>query len=260
MQEAQANVNAVDIINTADSGHYLLVKREKMLAAYTPAAAAKLPSRDKDSDGYYFSWRYVLSTPAYNPQLVKADEAPKTWKDLLDPKWKGKMVSAHPSYSGNIVTWVAALTDLYKTDFLESLAQQDVMLVQSALDPVTKVSSGERAIAVNGSEYTFWGGKLKGDPIETIYPTDGVPIIPSPSGIAATAPHPNAAKLFQEYIFDAETQQMLVDDGQYTPNPDVKYPTGRKLMSDLKLLTVDENRLEKDAEQLKKAFTRAFGS
>jgi iron(III) transport system substrate-binding protein len=259
MQEAQAKVKAVDVIHSADAGHFVLLKSQKMLAQYRPASFAKYATDGSDPDGTYFAWRFVLATPAYNPDLIKAEDAPKTWKDLLDPKWKGKMVSAHPGYSGNILTWSAALIDLYKTDYLDSLAKQDVMLVQSALDPVTKVTAGERALAINGSEYTFWNAKKKGSPVEAIYPTDGVPLATSPSAIAADAPHPNAAKLFHEYIFDLEAQQSLVDAGQYSGHPDVTYPPDRKKLSDLKILTQDENKLEQNAEQLKRVFTKAFG-
>lgn len=260
MQESQANVHAADVIHTSDAGNFVDLKRQNLLMKYVPAAVDKYPPEFKDKDGFYFVWRSSMSVPAYNPKLVSAQDAPKTWQDLLDPKWKSKMVSAHPSYSGTIVTWAAAITSLYKTEYLDSLAKQDVMLVQSAADPVTKVTSGERPLAVNGTDYSYFIDKKKGNPVEPIYPTDGVPLVTSPSGIAADAPHPNAAKLFTEYVFDVEGQQALVDEGLYSGNPDVKYPADRKKLTDFKLVTTDDTKLQQQAEQLKKAFTNAFGS
>jgi len=260
MQEAQANVKAVDVIHTSDAGNFVELKEQNMIVKYAPSAVEKWGSNFKDKDGFYFAWRSSMAVPAHNPTIISAQEAPKSWQDLLDPKWKGKMVSAHPSYSGTIVTWQAAITDLYKNDYIEALAKQDVMLVQSAQDPVTKVTSGERPLAVNGTDYSYFNDKKKGNPVEVIYPSDGAPLITSPSAIASEAPHPNAAKLFTEYIFDLEAQQTLVDNGLYSGHPDAKYPSDRKKLSDLKLVTQEDTKLQKQAEELKKAFTRAFGS
>jgi iron(III) transport system substrate-binding protein len=162
MQEAQANVKAVDVIHTSDAGNFVDLKTQKMLLKYTPAASDKYAANFKDKDGYFFAWRSSLSVPGYNPKLVNAQDLPKTWQDLLDPKWKGKMVSAHPSYSGTIVTWAAAVTDLYKTDYFDALAKQEIMLVQSAADPVTKVTSGERQLAVNGTDYSYFHRQEEG--------------------------------------------------------------------------------------------------
>jgi iron(III) transport system substrate-binding protein len=260
MQEAQSNVKAVDVIHTSDAGNFVELKDQKMLLKYTPASVEKYASNFKGTDGYYFAWRSSMSVPAYNPKIINAQDTPKTWQDLLDPKWKGKMVSAHPSYSGTIVTWEAAITAAYKTDYLTALAKQDVMLVQSAADPVTKVSSGERPLAINGTDYSYFMDKKKGNPVEVIYPTDGSPLITSPSAIATDAPHPSAAKLFTEWLFDIEAQQVLVDNGLYSGHPDVKYAAERKKLSDLKLLTAEDTKLQQQAAELKKAFTQAFGS
>jgi iron(III) transport system substrate-binding protein len=260
LQEADASVKAVDVIHTSDAGNFVDLKARNLLAKYTPSAVERYPASFKNSDSFYFVWRSSMSVPAYNPKLLAAQDIPHSWQDLLDPRWKGKMVSAHPSYSGTIMTWEAAVTELYGSEFLDALAKQDVMLVQSAQDPVTKVTSGERPLAVNGTDYSYFVDKKKGNPVEAIYPTDGSPLVTSPSAVAADAPHPNAARLFTEYLFDLEAQQTLVDDGLYSGHPDVKYPADRKKLSDLKLITEADVKLQQQAEQLKKTFTQAFGA
>src|SRR5256885_2573446 len=153
MQELGANIKIADVVHTSDAGHFVLLKDKKLLAHYTPAGVEKFPAGFKDKDGYYFGLRATVNCIAYNSKLVPAAEAPKTWKDLLDPKWKGKLVTAHPGYSGVIATHVLALVNLYGWDYFKQLAQNKVMITQSAADPPSVVASGERMVAVNGGGY-----------------------------------------------------------------------------------------------------------
>ncbi|HTF76077.1 MAG TPA: extracellular solute-binding protein, partial [Bradyrhizobium sp.] len=104
-QEYASNIHAVDVVNSSDAAHFIVWKRDGILAPYVPEDVAKFyPTEHKDVDGQFASWRVWLSIIAYNTSLVKPDEAPKSFADLLDPKWKGKIVKAHPGYSGTIMT------------------------------------------------------------------------------------------------------------------------------------------------------------
>ena len=261
MQELQANIKNADVIHTSDAGHFVLLKEKKLLMKYTPAGVEGFPAGFKDKDGYYYGLRATVNVLAYNTKIIPASEAPRTWKDLLDPKWKGKMVTAHPGYSGVIATHVLALTHLYGWDYWKQLAQNKLMLVQSAVDPSGVVASGERPIAVDGGDYTFYQSKKKGNPIEIVFPKEGVPLVVSPNAITSFAPHPNAAKLFTDFIFSRELQQVLADtEGLYTGHPDVKYPADRPKLSDLRLLQVDPDELEKRNEEIKTRFIEFFGA
>jgi iron(III) transport system substrate-binding protein len=261
MQELGANIKIVDVIHTSDAGHFVMLKDKKLLTQYTPAGIEKFPAGFKDKDGYYFGLRATVTVIMYNTKSVSATEAPKTWKDLLDPRWKGKEVTAHPGYSGVIATHVLALVHLYGWDYFKQLAQNRVMLTQSANDPPGVVASGERIIAVNGGEYSAYQLKKKGNPLEIVYPKEGVPLVVSPTAIAAFAPHPNAAKLFTDFTFTREVQQVMADsEGLYTGHPDVKYPADKPKLGDLKLLTVDADELEKRNEEIKKRFVEFFGA
>jgi len=261
MQEQQANLKLVDVIHTSDAGHFVMLKDKKLLMKYTPAGVDAFPAGFKDKDGYYFTLRATVNVIAYNTKLVSAAEAPKTWKDLLDPKWKGKLVTAHPGYSGVISTHVLALVHLHGWDYFKQLAQNKLMLVQSAVDPAGVVASGERAVAVDGGDYYYYQMKKKGNPIEVVYPKEGVPLVVSPTAIASFAPHPNAAKLFTDFTFTRELQQVMADsEGLYTGHPEVKYPTDKPKLSDLKLLNVDAEELEKRNEEIKSRFVEFFGA
>jgi len=261
MQELQANIKNADVVHTSDAGHFVLLKEKKLLMKYTPAGVEKFPPGFKDRDGYHYGLRATVSVIAYNPKVIPPAEAPKTWKDLLDPKWKGKMVTAHPGYSGIIATHVLALVNLHGWDYFKQLAQNKLMLVQSAVDPSGVVASGERPVAVNGGDYTFAQTKRKGNPIEIVYPKEGVPLIVSPTAITSFAPHPNTARLFTDFIFTREVQQVLADsEDLYTGHPEVKYPADKPKLHELKLLESDPDELERRTEEIRKRFVEFFGA
>ncbi len=261
MQEAGAGIKNADVIHTSDAGHFVLFKDKGMLMKYIPKGAEIFPAGFKDKDGFYFGMRATLSVIAYNPKSVAEKDAPKTWKDLLNPKWKGKMVSAHPGYSGIIMTHVLALVNLYGWEYFRELAKNGLHVVQSANDPAGVVASGERPVGANGAEYFYYKTQKQGNPIKIIYPNEGIPLVVSPVAIAKDAPHPNAAKLFSEYIFAKESQQLLADrEGLYTGHPEVTYPADKPKLKDLKLLSVDADELEKKNAEIKKRFVEFFGA
>ena len=104
-QEYASNVHAVDVVNSSDASHLLAWKKQGILLPYVPEDVAKYYKPEhRDPDGTYAGFRATLSPIAYNTKLVKAEDAPKSFADLLDPKWKGKIVKAHPGYSGTILT------------------------------------------------------------------------------------------------------------------------------------------------------------
>jgi iron(III) transport system substrate-binding protein len=261
MQEATAGIKNGDVIHTSDAGHFELLKDKNMLLKFAPRGVEAFPAGFKDKDGFYFGMRATLSVIAHNPKVVSDKDAPKTWKELLSPKWKGKMVSAHPGYSGIIMTHVLALVNLYGWDYFRDLSKNSLHLVQSANDPAGVVASGERPVGVNGAEYFYYKTQKQGNPIKIIYPKEGVPLVVSPVAIAKDAPHPNAAKLFTEFIFAKESQQLLADkEGLYTGHPEVTYPADKPKLKDLKLLPADADELEKRNAEIKKRFIEYFGA
>src|SRR5689334_2686862 len=100
-QEYASSIHAVDVVNSSDAAHFIVWKRDGILAPYVPEDVAQhYPAEQKDPGGLFASWRVWLSVIGYNTNLVKKEEAPKSFADLLDPKWAGKIVKAHPGYSG----------------------------------------------------------------------------------------------------------------------------------------------------------------
>src|SRR5580693_1373017 len=103
-QEYSSKIHAVDVVNSSDASHFIVWKRDGILLPYVPEDVAKFYPEHRDVDGQFASFRVWLSIIAYNTNLVKPEEAPKSFADLLDPKWKGRIVKSHPAYSGTTLT------------------------------------------------------------------------------------------------------------------------------------------------------------
>ena len=259
-QENSSGIHAVDVANSTDVSHYLEWKKNAWLAPYLPEDVAKhFPADQFDPEGMYATACAWVETIGYNTNLVKAEDAPKGYADLLDPKWQGKIVKGHPGYSGAIMTATFVLSRELGWPYLEKLAQQKVMQVQSAADPPKKVLLGERAIMADGNDYNLVLLKDQGKPVEVVYPTEGSPLIIVPIGVFEKAPNPNAARLFQSFFFSAETQQMLVDDYALRSfHAQVKEKPGHTPLSALKLLKADPALVQAESEEIKARYSKVF--
>jgi iron(III) transport system substrate-binding protein len=260
-QEFGSAIRAADVVTTADAAHFIAWKRNGWLAPFVSEDIAKyIPESSRDPDGMFATSRIWLSSIAYNTSLVKsAADAPKSFADLLDPKWAGKMVKGHPAYSGTIMTTTFQLVRELGWEYLEKLSKQRVMQVQSSTDPPKKLALGERAIMADGNEYNVVLLKEAGQPVEPVYPTEGTPTISGPTGIFATAPHPNAARLFQAWLHTRQTQQFFADfTAQYSVHTQVQAKAGRRKISDIKLMKEDPAGVEKMAEEIKTRYARLF--
>lgn len=259
-QEYGSKIHAVDTVNSSDAAHFIIWKREGLLDAVEPEDVAKhYAPAYKDPDGTYAAWRIFLSVIAYNTTLVKPEEAPKSFADLLDPKWSGKLVKAHPGYSGTIMTATYQMVREMGWDYFEKLARQKVMQVQSAVDPMKKVLLGERPVMVDGGDYNIFVEQDKGSPIEIVYPTEGTPIITGPSAVFKRAPNPNAARLFYCWSFTQEAQQLAVNvGGLRSAHALVKERPKRKPLGEIKLMKENAADVEKMADEIKAKYASYF--
>jgi iron(III) transport system substrate-binding protein len=259
-QEYGSKIHAVDVANTADAAHCIIWKRNGWLEPYLPEDVAK--HYDKayyDADALHIVTRILVSPIAYNTKLVKKEEAPKSFKDLLDPKWVGKMVKGHPAYSGTIMNATQQIARDLGWEYFEKLARQKVMQVQSATDTPKKIALGERAVMVDGAGYLVIRYKEGGDPVEIVYPEEGTPLATGPSVIFKASPNPNAARLFQNWMHSREAQQYLVDFArQYSAHGQTVEKPGVRPLKDIKLMKEDPATVEKEADAIKKRYAQIF--
>jgi iron(III) transport system substrate-binding protein len=249
------------VANSTDPARYLDWKGNGWLAPYISEDIAKhLPAEQVDADGMFATVCAWLVAIGYNTKLVKRDEAPKSYADLLDVKWRGKLVKGHPAYSGAILTETYLLVREFGWSYFEKLSQQRVMQLQSSADPPKKIQLGERAVMADGNDYSVLLLAEQGHPVETVYATEGSPLIEVPCGIFRSAPNPNAARLFQSFIFSRDAQQVFVDTfAQRSFHELVKERAGRAPLASMKLLKADPASVLAHSEEIKAHYARIFG-
>ena len=242
-QDLAQGVASADVISTADVGNFIALKEKKALALYKPENAAKLlPAfRDLDPEGYFYT---TVASPliiAYNKDKVKPADVPQSWADLTNPKWANRLAFGHPAYSGFAGNWAVQVTKLYGKEYLEKLEKLKPQVGRSLFDAVNLVTSGERLVAPTPVGPIMERAD-KGNPVAIHYPSDGAILVSTPGGVVANAPHPNAARLFMEFLLGPEFGEILVKARYEAMRPDVKALPGVKSMSEVKVIrpTIEE--------------------
>jgi len=259
-QEAKAGLHIADIIHTSEIGHFVSLQKEEAILKYRPKEAERIDPNFMEKDGHWAVVRASVYAPIYNATRVKENEVPKSWLDFLDPKWKdGKLVHAHPAYSGFVSIGLIALVKQFGWEFFDKLAAQKPRIVQSAIDTTLFVVRGEALMSAGGTGYESFTAIRKGEPVKFVNPKEGLPFIVSPQAILAKAPHPNAAKVFTDFTLSKEAQQIFADQGLYVGHPDVTYPKGLTPLKDLKLMVVSPEESIKMNKLVEDNFRKKFG-
>ena len=260
-QEQASRIFAVDVVCSTDPSHFIDWDSKNWVEPYVTEDMAKhFPANQRDPDGKHATLCAWLEVIGYNTNLVKPEDAPKSYADLLDPKWMGKICKGHPGYSGAILTNTYLWVREFGWPYLEKMAQQKVMQLQSAADPPKKIAIGERAIMADGNDYSLEVAKLNKQPVEVVNPAEGSPVIPVPCGIFRNAPNPNAARLLQNFLFSVEAQQIFIYVFAHRSfHALAKEKPGRAPMSSFKLLQADPKLVLVQSEEIKARYAKIFG-
>ena len=208
-------------IAEGNRGVQLIMKSEGLFQKFIPPAAEKFPAQYKEKDGLITPWRVLPISILYNTELVKAVDLPKTFDDLLNPKWMGKISIPDPTRH---TTTAQFLWNLEKfkgdkwLDYVRALAKQKPILVESLAPVTTTIIKGE---AVVGITYIKYIKQYKG-PVNYI-PMDKYLTDPNYLSLGAKSAHPNAAKLYIDFACSTEGQKEIAEDGEFVLAPGV-YP------------------------------------
>jgi ABC-type Fe3+ transport system substrate-binding protein len=196
-----------------------------VVAEYPAKAAAHYPAEFKDAKGRWTATNLYFLTTAYNTKLVTADEAPKTFADLLDPKWKGQMawsnepaVQDAPGFIHNILS---TMGEADGTAYLHRLAAQDIAAIAASPRAVLdQVIAGEHKLGIMMYNHHVAISAGQGAPIAWVK-MQPLPALFSMIGVVKDAPHPNAARLLEEYILSKPGQQVMAANDYLPADPEV---------------------------------------
>ncbi len=241
MAERQAHSYLTDVLTLTDMTFVLdLQKRGGWMMYDSPELAAFKPENKSKPEGYYMWGGVIVAGIAYNPTTVKAEDAPKTWKDLLNPRWTDA-INVKVSNSGlQHETWLL-LKNIYGDDYWKQFAALKPRAFDSYVQQFDRTVSGQDMVICTAQYSGYLQFKAKGAPIAFVIPPEGLTAAPSVFGAVDQAPHPEAAKLFMDWFTGVPGQQAYVNaTALYSARTDVPPPAGGVPITDFKLLIPDD--------------------
>jgi iron(III) transport system substrate-binding protein len=219
-EEAKAGRLLVDVVETTADGMGVM-KREGLFQEYYSPEARHYPNELKPrgkSGFFYLPDRETYNSLGFNTKIVPPATAPRTLRDLIDPKWKGKMAITTTTTG---VRWVGNALENMGREYLEKMAEQDVSVQDMAPAAlINLVASGEIPLSPTIFDANVTLAKQKGAPVEW-RPLEPVVTTVGSAGLLAKAAHPHAALLFIDYLLSKEGQQLIMKGGLWSPREDV---------------------------------------
>jgi iron(III) transport system substrate-binding protein len=218
----------------------LMAKEKGLLMKYKSPAWKDIPDEYKDPDGYWYGWSYWFACIAVNTKLLKEKgyDMPRSWKDLLDPKWEGEIVMPNPGTSGTAFLTVSTIMQLFGEEegwkYLEALNKNVAQYTKSGSAPGQLAAQGEYIIGITWDQ-AVEKRKNEGYPVEMVIPEEGTGYVLDIAVIYKNSENPESAKKFIDYIGSREFQELV---SQYRSK--VTYPGVESLVKfDPKLIDYD---------------------
>ncbi|WP_273378718.1 ABC transporter substrate-binding protein [Symbiobacterium thermophilum] len=258
--EIEAGKIGADLLMVADPSYYVYLKDQDLLLPYKSENFDAV-AVDKDTEDYaYTGVRISNVVIGYNTNLVKPEDAPKTFRELTDPKWKDQVVIVDPTLSGTALVSTYALSEKYGWEYFEQLRDNGAVIGGGNSSVETKLVTGEFAVAVILEE-NLLKVKDRGEPVEVVYPEDGVIIVPSPIGILKTTQNAEAAKAVVDWWLSTEGQKAIVTGWMHSVRTDVQSPKGAKPLAEFApgAIKVDWKDLASRSGEVKDKFVEIMG-
>lgn len=197
-----------DFVDYSQGAVGLDQSKRGLLERFAPEHIDELADDLKDPNGYFFTPYFITTMISYNSDVVSKADAPKSWKDLTDPKWKGKVSFGSPDYAGSSVITIAAWDQEFGGKYVEELGANKLQVLKSFGDVQNSLLSGQAPIGVNLSFRAIAGANGDG-PSQYVLPEEGqIKLVPA-AAVVKGAEHPNAAKLFANFLLGDEVQEAL---------------------------------------------------
>lgn len=224
--EVQADQVRCSVMDSSLPGIMMDWVDRGLIEPYESPQAQYYPA-DVQDPGYWAPIKALVLCIAYNADVIDPEEAPKTWEDVLDPKWQGQMTMPDAFYSGAALHWYGAMRKAMGKSFMEQLAKQDVLLRQGSGATAETLTTAERPLAPMMLLYRVFADIDKGANLQVVIPEAGAPVSYMVIGLPKGAPNPDAGKQFIDFAL-SEPAQTFWQNEFHTPSlrEDVE-PLGR---------------------------------
>jgi iron(III) transport system substrate-binding protein len=217
-EEYSAGVYNVDAFELSSYG-LVPIRDMGFLQPFKTPEAVNYVASAIEPGGRWISVREGYIGIGYNPKVIKPEDAPKTYQDLLDPKWKGKM--AISSSASTASTWMGAMLVTYGEAFVRRFADMDVRLYNVTGRALANLTiSGEAPLVPTTYQSHVEASQKQGASIEWNLPGP-VPVTDTAAAIATRAPHPHAAMLLIDFLASKEAQLLYKELGYYSSHKDL---------------------------------------
>lgn len=211
----------------------------------------------RQADNKYSGFSTNFQVFIVNTKMMSLGEAPKTWKDLTKPEYKGKILMANPAQSGSAFSQLHQIVDLYGWEVMDPIIANATFVSSSKL-AFQNVAKGEIPIGLT-SEFNVLQSKKDGNPVEAVYPADGTALVIDAVGVIAGGPNPEAAKKFVDFVNSKPAHEMLVSlDGRRSARKDVTPPDGLAGIETIKVVPYDTVSAAKDKGAELERFDEVF--
>ena len=256
--EAQNGKIEADLIWTGDPSDYEEFKKAGWLQPYSSPEADHIAETYIDPEGYYTAARLVTMGIAWSTMIVDEADAPKTWNDLLDPKWQGQIVMTDPTQASTTKYWMAAMmqNEKYGPAFFEALRDNGVELESGTTATHNDVAAGSYEVGIC-LDYVSANLIAEGSPMAFHYTSEDVITMTSPLGIFADSQNVENAQKLYDFILSKEGQELLVANNLVSVRDDVEMKVDTSSIAAINL-PVDFNDLAENTTNYLDQFNQIF--
>lgn len=248
-EKASGSVEA-DLIWAADAPTFEAFKSEDLLAQLNDVETGEVIDGAVDPEGYYVGTRIISTVLAYNTSVIDEADAPQSWTDLTDARFRDKIVMPDPAVSGaaayNATVWMN--NDELGEDWLTALGENAPMIAASNGPTSQEIAGGGHPVGVV-VDYLVRDLAAQGSPVKEVYATEGSPYITEPIAVFADSKSQSAAELFINFVLSKKGQELAVEqnylpiiDGVGTPGEAPELDDIALMDADLQTLTDDRAR------------------
>ncbi len=256
--EMQAGRMQADILWFADIGFLEALARKGMLVAYAPPAARGVARQFHYDGNRLHEVRLIFNVVGINTLAVHF--RPAGWWDLTKPRYRGRVGMPSPFVSGAAFAHVGTFAGMreFGWEFYRALRQNNAVILRSNGDVIQKLASGEIVVA-QIVDFFVRAAKVEGSPVDTIWPSEGAVLVPTPVAIVRTAANPDAAQAFVNYLYTPAAQRLFVQRAYIPVRPDVPLPPGAPALASMKIIQPNLEYIDQHREEIKQTFTAIFG-